>query len=33
MFDMLAWGFLGMTAGFILLLMFLWWEHSRGEGK
>lgn len=29
MYDMLAWGFLGMTAGFVLLLLFLAYDNAR----
>ena len=33
MFDVLAWGFLGMTTGMFALLLFLAWEHHRNESR
>lgn len=29
MYDVLAWGFLAMTAGFVVLLLFLAYENAR----
>jgi hypothetical protein len=33
MFDILAWGFLGMTAGMFALLLFLAWEYRQSQSQ
>ena len=32
-YDVLAWGFLGFTLLFTMMLLWLWWEKSRDDAR